>query len=101
MPPARLVLYVATAGVLATTAYSVLRHPPPVGLAALVLVGYAGLILCGVLILRLRVFVDAVVRGPPHARGVALTFDDGPDPRFTPRVLDLLSQHRARATFFV
>jgi peptidoglycan/xylan/chitin deacetylase (PgdA/CDA1 family) len=31
---------------------------------------------------------------------VALTFDDGPDPEATPRVLDLLDRHRARATFF-
>ena len=32
---------------------------------------------------------------------VALTFDDGPDPQFTPTVLDLLAAHHARATFFV
>jgi peptidoglycan/xylan/chitin deacetylase (PgdA/CDA1 family) len=31
---------------------------------------------------------------------MALTFDDGPDPEVTPRVLDLLDRHRARATFF-
>lgn len=31
---------------------------------------------------------------------VALTFDDGPDPEVTPRVLDLLELHGARATFF-
>ena len=31
---------------------------------------------------------------------VALTFDDGPDPQVTPQVLDLLAQHRARASFF-
>ncbi len=31
----------------------------------------------------------------------ALTFDDGPHPEFTPRVLDLLEKHRARATFFM
>jgi peptidoglycan/xylan/chitin deacetylase (PgdA/CDA1 family) len=31
---------------------------------------------------------------------VALTFDDGPDPAVTPRVLDLLEQSGARATFF-
>lgn len=30
---------------------------------------------------------------------VALTFDDGPDPRWTPTVLDLLRRHRVRATF--
>ncbi len=31
---------------------------------------------------------------------VALTFDDGPDPEVTPRVLDLLDRHGARASFF-
>ncbi len=31
---------------------------------------------------------------------VALTFDDGPDPEVTPRVLELLDRHRARASFF-
>ncbi|SCL58395.1 Glycosyltransferase, catalytic subunit of cellulose synthase and poly-beta-1,6-N-acetylglucosamine synthase [Micromonospora citrea] len=34
-------------------------------------------------------------------RTVALTFDDGPDPRWTPQVLDVLRRHDARATFFV
>ncbi|MCT9932617.1 bifunctional polysaccharide deacetylase/glycosyltransferase family 2 protein [Planotetraspora sp. A-T 1434] len=32
---------------------------------------------------------------------VALTFDDGPDPRWTPRLLDVLKRHNAKATFFV
>lgn len=32
---------------------------------------------------------------------VALTFDDGPDPRWTPRVLDILTEARARASFFM
>ena len=32
---------------------------------------------------------------------VGLTFDDGPDPSATPRVLDLLDEAGARATFFV
>ena len=31
---------------------------------------------------------------------IALTIDDGPDPEVTPRVLDLLDRHGARATFF-
>lgn len=31
---------------------------------------------------------------------IALTFDDGPDPAVTPRVLDLLDAHKIRATFF-
>jgi LCP family protein required for cell wall assembly len=32
---------------------------------------------------------------------VALTFDDGPDPMWTPRILDALRRHRAKGTFFV
>jgi peptidoglycan/xylan/chitin deacetylase (PgdA/CDA1 family) len=32
---------------------------------------------------------------------VALTFDDGPDPVYTPQVLDILARHEARATFFL
>ncbi|CCB72844.1 MULTISPECIES: polysaccharide deacetylase family protein [Streptomycetaceae] len=32
-------------------------------------------------------------------KSVALTFDDGPDPRWTPQVLALLAKHHAKATF--
>lgn len=32
---------------------------------------------------------------------VALTFDDGPHPEFTPRVLEILRHHQAQATFFM
>ena len=43
-----------------------------------------------------------VVRGPAGpARRVALTFDDGPHPENTPRILDTLDAHGAHATFFV
>ena len=31
---------------------------------------------------------------------VAITIDDGPDPEVTPRVLDILDHHQAKATFF-
>ncbi|MBI1758029.1 MAG: polysaccharide deacetylase family protein [Actinobacteria bacterium] len=36
---------------------------------------------------------------PAPGRTVVLTFDDGPDPRWTPTVLDLLRQYHARAVF--
>ncbi len=101
MPPARFALHAATAGVLGMTAFAILRRPPPLGWAALGLLGYAALLLCGVFILRLRVFADAIVRGPRDARGVALTFDDGPHPQWTPRVLRLLAKNQASATFFL
>lgn len=32
--------------------------------------------------------------------GVCLTFDDGPDPRATPQILEILERHSAKATFF-
>jgi len=37
----------------------------------------------------------------PQRDAIALTFDDGPDDRFTPRILDILAQHNTHATFFV
>ncbi|WP_053978223.1 polysaccharide deacetylase family protein [Mangrovimonas xylaniphaga] len=36
----------------------------------------------------------------PSKNQIAITFDDGPNPEFTPRVLDLLEAHKAKATFF-
>lgn len=38
---------------------------------------------------------------PTTDKVVALSFDDGPDPRWTPAVLDLLRSHGAHATFFM
>ncbi|MEU6746433.1 bifunctional polysaccharide deacetylase/glycosyltransferase family 2 protein [Spirillospora sp. NPDC046719] len=43
--------------------------------------------------------------GTPHslrtpAKTIALTFDDGPDPTWTPRILDVLRRHGAHGTFF-
>jgi len=38
---------------------------------------------------------------PPEAGRVYLTFDDGPDARWTPRILDILAQANVCATFFV
>lgn len=40
-------------------------------------------------------------QGPRSRPHVALTFDDGPDPQGTPRVLDVLDEVGVRATFFV
>ena len=39
-------------------------------------------------------------RGAPSAKLVALTFDDGPSPEWTPRVLTILRRYGAAATFF-
>lgn len=39
--------------------------------------------------------------GPRRSGQVCLTFDDGPDPEHTPRLLDALAKQKVRATFFV
>ena len=44
-----------------------------------------------------------LIRLPASAAGraeICLTFDDGPDPQVTPRVLDLLDRYEAKASFF-
>ena len=101
MPIARAVLYAATAAVVVLALRSVLFAPPPLAWSLGVLLAYLALLLSGVFVLRWRVFADAVIRGPKDARGVALTFDDGPDPVWTPRVLDLLDASSSKATFFL
>ncbi|HEX8217697.1 MAG TPA: polysaccharide deacetylase family protein [Chloroflexia bacterium] len=40
-------------------------------------------------------------RASQATKTVYLTFDDGPHPKYTPQVLDLLTRYNARATFFV
>ena len=44
---------------------------------------------------------NGVFRVQTGRRMVALTFDDGPDPRWTPEVLDLLHTYHDHATFFL
>lgn len=40
-------------------------------------------------------------RAPRRAGEIALTFDDGPNPACTPKLLDILAAHKIRATFFM
>jgi cellulose synthase/poly-beta-1,6-N-acetylglucosamine synthase-like glycosyltransferase/peptidoglycan/xylan/chitin deacetylase (PgdA/CDA1 family) len=44
---------------------------------------------------------ELVSRGEPPRRRIALSFDDGPDPRWTPRIAATLRRLRVPATFFV
>jgi peptidoglycan-N-acetylglucosamine deacetylase len=46
-------------------------------------------------------FLPVISRRETDCRAVALTFDDGPDPDVTPRLLELLRLHDVPATFFV
>lgn len=46
-----------------------------------------------------RLFGFRVFKRGLADKEIALTFDDGPDPVYTPMLLDLLARHRAKATF--
>lgn len=101
MPPARVLLYVATIGAVALVARSLWLGPPPLLFACVALVAYVALITCGVLFAGLGMFADVLTRGPDDSGAVALTFDDGPNPEHTPKILSLLQAAGAKATFFV
>ncbi len=60
-----------------------------------------GLVLLGNFASQTGVFGRVLLAGPTDKAQVALTFDDGPDPASTPRVLEVLERHGAKATFFV
>ncbi|WP_282938466.1 polysaccharide deacetylase family protein [Paenibacillus sp. RC67] len=51
--------------------------------------------------LLVRLFGWGVYREGKADRTIFLTFDDGPDPKYTPILLDLLKQYHIKATFFV
>jgi peptidoglycan/xylan/chitin deacetylase (PgdA/CDA1 family) len=60
----------------------------------------AGITAYGAVYPRSQLF-GATVRRTNSPRKLALTFDDGPNPAITPKLLDLLDSFQARATFFV
>ena len=68
--------------------------PPAVAAAVAGLAAYGGVHP------RSQLFGSTVCR-PNSPRTLALTFDDGPNPKITPKLLDLLDRHKAKATFFI
>jgi peptidoglycan/xylan/chitin deacetylase (PgdA/CDA1 family) len=68
--------------------------------------GAAGLLVSALLLMALRPgpvpAAEPVViwSGPTTVKQVAITFDDGPSPRYTPQILALLKHYQAHATFF-
>lgn len=47
-----------------------------------------------------RLYPEAIFRIKTEEKHLLLTFDDGPDPVSTPRILEILSKHRVYAIFF-
>ncbi|WP_310550441.1 polysaccharide deacetylase family protein [Paenibacillus glufosinatiresistens] len=49
----------------------------------------------------IRRYPEIIRARGPRTREIALTFDDVPDPRFTPAILDVLKRSGVKATFFI
>jgi peptidoglycan/xylan/chitin deacetylase (PgdA/CDA1 family) len=100
VPLSRLLLWVISLSALVWCAASwhAPTQPLVLGVAFVGLVLYATL---GVMWPHIGMYGDALARGKPGARQVALTFDDGPHPVTTRAVLALLREHDVHATFFL
>jgi peptidoglycan/xylan/chitin deacetylase (PgdA/CDA1 family) len=77
--------------------------PPPGGWIGAGLAVGAGLVALGFVIFDANsaFWAPTLWRAPGPTNAVALTFDDGPDPDFTPRVLAILAEKNVPAAFFV
>jgi peptidoglycan/xylan/chitin deacetylase (PgdA/CDA1 family) len=69
------------------------------GISAAIGIASTGIVLDGLLRPGSPVFGPGLRRAVPQPR-VALTFDDGPHPRDTPAILEILNEARVQATFF-
>ena len=65
------------------------------GLATLAAAGY------NTMAPRSQLYGRTFIGGDDGSRQLALTFDDGPNDPWTPRLLEVLERHRVRATFFL
>jgi peptidoglycan-N-acetylglucosamine deacetylase len=75
-------------------------NPWLITVPAVVTTAAAGLAAYGAAYPRAQLFGRTICR-TNSARKLAITFDDGPNPAITPKLLDLLDRHKARATFFL
>jgi peptidoglycan/xylan/chitin deacetylase (PgdA/CDA1 family) len=97
--PAIVASFVLHAGALAVLAIEAALWPWVLGVVA----ANHLLLFFAVFVPRARFLGHNLVRLPARAAArneISLTFDDGPDPEVTPKVLDLLERHGMRATFF-
>ncbi len=47
-----------------------------------------------------QIYGQTICRNPVAGKRIALTYDDGPNPIYTPRLMEVLDRFGARATFF-
>ena len=99
--PARISLLASTTGLGALALHAAVRGEPGLAVIGALSLGWGALVTAGVILPWLEMYGRVVSRGPVGSARVALTFDDGPHPVTTRRVLEALAPTRHRATFFV
>ena len=65
-----------------------------------IIAAYSGICAYGASVMSAQFFMPARCRGAADSRAIAITFDDGPVPGKTDRLLDILKQYQVPAAFF-
>jgi peptidoglycan/xylan/chitin deacetylase (PgdA/CDA1 family) len=99
--PARVSLLASTTGLGALALHAAVRGEPGLVVIGALALAWFAFLTTGVLFPWLEMYAHVVSRGPAGSARVALTFDDGPHPVTTRRVLEVLAPTCHRATFFV
>jgi peptidoglycan/xylan/chitin deacetylase (PgdA/CDA1 family) len=100
-PWARIPFSLALGGALVAAALAAAGRAPSPGWLIVLCVILLTTIGLGVFWMPSGLFARPILSGARGGAELALTFDDGPDPDHTPKVLDVLERHGHRATFFV
>lgn len=101
MSVGRAILFIASAAGVGLLIRSVLRGPVPLTVALGTFALYLAIAALGVFKPQLQMYAELVWRGSGKRAEVALTFDDGPEPEHTRRILAILERAGVKATFFV
>jgi len=92
-----------TIAILTLVALVISSYFTPIPWWSFVLLGFVWFLitLCGSFFIRWNYHLTSQHSNKdPSKNEIAITFDDGPHPEFTPKALDLLKKHNAKATFF-
>src|SRR5688500_2103537 len=67
----------------------------------LLLLAYLSILVYGSCFIQSDYFSRSLWQGSSERKAIAITFDDGPIKDFTPKVLDILKEQKAPASFFM
>jgi peptidoglycan-N-acetylglucosamine deacetylase len=76
-------------------------RPVPIWLFIGIVIAAAALMVYGSISVQAGFYLKSVCTGNTGEPAIAISFDDGPDEKITPAVLDILKKHNVKAAFFV